>query len=127
MSFRQPFRDLAFTFIYYFIDNTIVYEQTIIFETIAGIFLYSLRIIQNIRQMHQNKLWGGMPYYGSIKCSLNIITMITSYFFRVEQNEMSIVPLVLWVISAIVSTSYAYHFDLKWDWGLLQSNKYLRK
>ena len=37
------------------------------------------------------------------------------------------VPLTFWVISAIASTSYAYYFDLKWDWGLLQNNKYLRK
>ena len=33
----------------------------------------------------------------------------------------------MWIISAIVSTSYAYYFDLKWDWGLLESNNYLRK
>ena len=31
ISFRQPFRDLMFTMTYYFIDNTIVYEKTIIF------------------------------------------------------------------------------------------------
>lgn len=84
VSFRQPFRDLAFTFNYYFIDSQIVYENTIIYETIAGIFLYSMRIIQNIRQMRQNNVIGGMPFYGSIKCSLNIITMLTSYFCRIE-------------------------------------------
>ena len=56
-----------------------------------------------------------------------MITIMTSYFFRVEQSELSILPLALWILSAIVSTSYAYYFDLKWDWGLLQNNNYLRK
>ena len=132
VSFRQPFRDLAFTFNYYFIDSSILYEKTIIYETIAGVFLYTMRIIQNIRQMKQNNFIGGMPYYGSIKCFLNIITMLTSYFCRVrqEKGEIPLIALILWVCSAIVSTSYAYHFDLKYDWGLLESspgNKYLRK
>lgn len=52
----------------------------------AGVAIYGLRIIQNCRQMHQSKMWGGMPLYGSIKCALNIITVLTSYAFRVEEN-----------------------------------------
>ena len=116
-----------FSFNYYFIDSSVVYEKTIIYETLIGIFIYALRILQNIRQMYQSKVWGGMPFYGSIKCTLNIITMITSYLFRLEEDETPTLYLGFWVLSAITSTSYAYYFDLKWDWGLLQNNNYLRK
>ena len=83
VSFRQPFRDVLFTITYYFVDSQIIYENTIIYETLAGVFIYGLRIVQNIRQMRQNNVCGGMPFFGSIKCFLNIITITISYLFRV--------------------------------------------
>ena len=127
MSFRQPIRDLLYTFTYYFIDNKVIYWNTIIFETLAGISLYSIRIIQNCRQMYQNRLFGGMPYYGSIKCLLNSITMITSYLSRKEQSQ-DLLFLCIWMGTALISTFYAYHFDLKYDWGLLDAKYgYLRQ
>jgi xenotropic and polytropic retrovirus receptor 1 len=77
--------------------------------------------------MYQNRLFGGMPYYGSVKCFLNSITMITSYLSRKEQSE-DLLFLCIWILTAAVSTSYAYHFDLKYDWGLLDPKYgYLRR
>lgn len=31
VSFRQPIRDMIYTFTYYFVDNTVVYWDTIIY------------------------------------------------------------------------------------------------
>ena len=82
VSFRQPIRDMIYTFNYYFVDSTVVYWDTIMYETVAGIVLYFFRIIQNCRMMYQNRLCGGMPIYSVAKSVLGFVTMITSYLSK---------------------------------------------
>lgn len=87
ISFRQPLRDLLYTINNYFIDNTIIYRNTIIYETICGVVLFSIRILMNCRIMHQNGKFGGLPLWGIIRSVLNSITMIVSYLSRRTDNK----------------------------------------
>lgn len=57
----------------------------------------------------------------------SVLVVITNYFFAL--NPGVIKYLILWIVSAIISTSYSYYWDLKYDWGFLvkgSKNKFLR-
>lgn len=118
VSFRQPIRDMMYTFTYYFIDNTVVYWDTIMYETIAGIVLYFFRIFQNCRMMYQNRVCGGMPIYSVLKSFLGFITMIASYLSK-NQESHEYYFLYIWLLTALGSTCSAYYMDIWNDWGLL--------
>ena len=57
------------------------------------------------------------PFWGTFRAFSGIITAIISYLYRKNlSNEL----FVLFIISAIISTSFAIYADLRGDWGLLQ-------
>ena len=87
ISFRQPLRDIFYTINYYLIDNTIIYRNTIIYETICGLVLFFIRIMQNCRIMYQNGKFGGLPMWGIMRSILNSVTMIISYLSRQNGNQ----------------------------------------
>ena len=64
-------------------------------------------------------------FFNSIKYSMSLITLIFSYSYS-SQNP---IIFYFWILFASISTIYSYIWDLKMDWGLLETNsknKYLR-
>lgn len=60
-----------------------------------------------------------------------IFATLRSYYASQYQNTFDNPYTILWIISSIVSSLYAYTWDIKMDWGLFDSNagenKFLRE
>ena len=62
----------------------------------------------------------GVPLFkGCLKCIFNIITIWTAYLYRANGEDSSF--LIYWIIAGTVSTSYAYTYDIVYDWNLIQN------
>ncbi len=89
--------------------------------------MLGLRIIQCTRQGIDNKKFLGTPFFiNMIKYLLVLITAILSYLYKYEDSF----SLAVWIASALLSSLYAYTWDLKMDWSLLRRNNrncFLRK
>ena len=121
ISFKQPIRDFLYTVIFYFFDPSTSYEKSYIPGEIIAISFLLLRIVQQIRQGYEKSYFGTALPYATVKCSLGILTILTSIASHETEND---VALGFWVAVALVATIYTYHFDLKHDWGLLSQGSH---
>ena len=59
---------------------------------------------------------------GAIKCLLNIGTIWVSYQYRIREREESssrVLWMAGWLIIGLISSLYAFTFDVFFDWNLL--------
>lgn len=88
VSFKQPFQDFCYTISYYFFDKSTSFDTAITVGTFIGVGLYVMRIIQGIREgIGFGKYFCEPRFYGAIKCSFNICTILTSYNYRLSQSN----------------------------------------
>lgn len=91
----------------------------------VGLLIYLYKIIQSIKSsIHTSHFLSKINIITIFEPLTSLITLIFSYFSSFHSNIF-----YLWVLFASISTIYSYLWDLKIDWGLLQTqskNKYLR-
>lgn len=137
LSFVIPIRDIEFSVCYY--TQKIMtgedglycsYTERLSLILIATAFPLILRISQCLKMMYQKyhcfKLC--LELLNAFKYLTTLITVIFSFFFSLDQN--SELYFAMWVFFSIISTVYSYFWDIKVDWGFLESSskhKYLRK
>ena len=123
-SFKQPFHDVSYTFIFYLGSDRVFleenWEEARFIGALIGTYIYLLRIAQGIRKgISAGKYFVGAPNFkGCLKCVFNIMTIWTAYIYRVHDEDISY--LVYWIIAATISTGYAYVYDLVLDWNFLK-------
>ena len=67
------------------------------------------------------KYFVGVPLFkGCLKCIFNITTIWTAYWYRANDEDLSF--LAYWIIAGAVSTTYAYTYDIVYDWNLIQNS-----
>lgn len=136
LSFVIPIRDVEFSFCYYIEkisvgDDSLYcsYTERLSMSLIITVLPLALRIVQCLRIMYQkhHSFAFGSDFFNALKYLTTMITVIFSFFYSMEQK--SDLYFTLWVVFAILSTVYSYFWDLKMDWGFLESSskhKYLR-
>lgn len=134
ISMVTPLRDLAYTICYFtsldfdVIHNNPCKDQSS-FQTaiIVVVTVFSIKILQTLRMGYESgKYFMTLHMANGIKFSLALITSIIAYIYNLGYPNL----LGIWIISSLVSTLYAYFWDLKYDWDLLQldsKNWLLRK
>ena len=91
----------------------------------AGMGLYFFKIIVSSRQMYQNGVFGGTPLDSIYKSILGMSTIFASYLSKNDNSEFYYI--YIWLVIALLSSSYSYYMDISNDWGLLdKKHGYLR-
>lgn len=54
----------------------------------------------------------------TFKYLASLITAVISYIYNLGYTNL----LWLWICTSVISTMYSYMWDLKYDWGLLETN-----
>jgi hypothetical protein len=119
VSFKQPFHDLVYTIIYYLIDSHASYSGSIVIGEIITMIVLLWRILQGFKTGYDNGAYFSddqVLLRAAIKCSLGILTIL---FSLVYITYLTPTYLIIWILIAFITTFYTYHFDLKYDWGLL--------
>jgi len=136
ISFVIPIRDIEFSICYYTEkmlsgkdELYCSYTERLSLALIATAFPLLLRIIQCLRIMYQkhHRLVFSSDFFNAFKYFITLITVTFSFLYSLEQNSQ--LYFSLWVVFSILSTGYSYFWDLKMDWGFLESvskYKYLR-
>lgn len=122
VSFSQPLTDFVCT-AYKILDrdwNCSRFSE-VNMAILSTIFVY--RIVQNAQAVQKAAWMPVPPFYGVLRAFFALITVLTSYFYRKYETTALF---VLFIISALVSTTIAVYTDIKTDWGLF-SHRLLRK
>ncbi|KND02878.1 uncharacterized protein SPPG_01959 [Spizellomyces punctatus DAOM BR117] len=78
------------------------------------------RLLQCLRRYYDNRLVH--PHLtNAVKYCLSLSVVFISAAARINGST---VARVFWILSAIFASMYAYAWDVLYDWGLLQKNKY---
>lgn len=116
ISFRLPFQDFVYI-IFFYTNEKSDNQLAITTATFILIFFFLLRIVQLFRQRYQSGNEFCTNFVCAIvKCSLNICTTLGSFFYNVYKSKYT---LAIWIVLAVISTTYTFLFDLKIDWNLL--------
>lgn len=78
----------------------------------------SYRVLQCLRLGWDNGWLCQSHMFNTIKYLLSLTSAVLAYFYK-QNNDL----LPIWLVISIISTLYAYLWDLKMDWGLLESNR----
>lgn len=79
-------------------------------------FIFLIRISQNLRLIQQAGWTKIPPFYGTFRATSGLIVTVISFFYRLHLNSTW---LSIWVIGAAVSTTIAVLVDIKIDCGLM--------
>ena len=136
LSFVIPIRDIEFSICYYTekirTGNDALYcsyTERLSLSLIVTAFPLILRIAQCLKLMYQkhHSFVFASDFFNAFKYFCTLVTVIFSFLFSLEQNSQ--LYFILWVVFSILCTGYSYFWDLKMDWGFLESSskyKYLR-
>lgn len=122
-SFIGPIRDAEYTLCYYVYFNSSFEEKKELCSgtrnvvLFIGIFPHFLRILQCVRIILDSKklspqIWNAGKYLFAI------LTATFSFFFNIYPHLYE-----MWWITAIISTVYSFYWDIKYDFGFLESGR----
>lgn len=126
ISLATPFRDLGYTVCYYtqldFADlksnpcsKKSAFELVLLYVVIS----ISYRVLQCIRSGYQEGKYFCTPHFGNtIKYLFSLVAAVLSFIMNSGADSL----LWLWILITIIATGYSFYWDLKYDWGLLESN-----
>eukprot|EP01017_Pseudomicrothorax_dubius_P015451 TRINITY_DN17807_c0_g1_i1.p1 TRINITY_DN17807_c0_g1~~TRINITY_DN17807_c0_g1_i1.p1 ORF type:complete len:394 (-),score=41.24 TRINITY_DN17807_c0_g1_i1:35-1216(-) len=128
VSFVVPLRDLEYTFCYYiayFFDGNVGSCRSSLNKRVSSALLAAVipllyRVFQCLRKVWDHKRLWDVDIWNTIKYLISITTAFLAYFLR--STNGSVILLSLWITCAAISTLYSFYFDLKFDWGFLESN-----
>jgi hypothetical protein len=131
VSLITPFRDLAYTICYYAVIDFSADPSkpgyynpcssngnaNVVF--LAGLIIYLLRILQCIRLGINTKAYFFTPnFWNSIKYLTSLFTLMFSFLYNASDKSL----FAGWVVFATISTIYAYCWDIRMDWDLMNPN-----
>jgi xenotropic and polytropic retrovirus receptor 1 len=126
VSFVTSIKDFAYTVCFYGSDFTVEQVSSclnsdslngIITGYVAALLPLLIRLIQCYRTAYQNSdlFWGDLQMWNFFKYVSSILTSTLSFL-----NSLYPSMFIPFLISSVISTSYSYYWDLKYDWGLLE-------
>ena len=131
-SFKQPFQDLVYAFLYYNQGNMRKDNERL--ALYVGAWVGTSVFLLRVQQSHRNGLtFVGKPPLqclashfcmspfakGALKCILNIITIWVSYQYKQFVGTPSEdIWMYGWLAIGLISSIYAFGFDIFYDWNL---------
>lgn len=79
-------------------------------------FIFLIRISQNLRLIQQAGWKKIPPFYGLSRATSGLIVTVISFFYRLHLNNTW---LGIWIVFAVISTTTAVIVDIKIDCGLM--------
>jgi hypothetical protein len=126
ISLVIPLTDLEYTLCFYLSSDRLSCQDHMrLGPILVTFFPLVVRMLQCSRYLWEAKTYYHPQALNAGKYLSSIIVVTFSYAYKSLGGEL----VVLWVIAAVISSSYSYLWDLTKDWGLLNADskhKFLR-